>query len=479
MEEGSALNHKLRALREQKIWTIPEAAEAVGVDAQTFWRWENYVQWPRAYALRKLCTVFERSAEELGFRRSSDTLDHARLTRVEEPEETGSLLSRGVNEQGEAIIRLAPEQAEALLALLRNETTMNHFDPAKRATLRTLGELLKDAVVVAGSSAVIGEWMGQEMRTDPDPWERLARAHLTPSAMNTATLDHFERLLGECWKLTDLNELAAAEGILSRFLPTLIAIPSREVNAPIAYLSSQGLRLQSVLVHHRLDTSNKVLICQQAVEYARCAGDTNTLVTALIELAAAYKFERQLEKRLHTLQEALGTSVHATPLVQSRAYSNSASALAESGRIAEAQLYISLARDVFPDDPTADPGYVIADSSIFTLSYHAGKVYTYAGNVPEAFAACELYQQYSSGSTIPERIRLEIVNAQSRAAIRANDLERYASFLENALIGALALGSKKRFNETYRIFQEEMPLDWLASKQMKRLVEQYHLVRNR
>ena len=69
------------------------------------------------------------------------------------------------------------------------------------------------------------------------------------------------------------------------------------------------------------------------------------------------------------------------------------------------------------------------------------------------------------------------MNAQSRAAIRVNDLERYATFVENAISGALSLGSKKRFNEAYRIFQQEMPLDWLATIQMKMLVEQYHLER--
>ena len=66
MQEGSAVNQKLRAVREQKMWTIPEAAEAVGVDVQTYWRWEHTVQWPRAYALRKLCSVFDRSARRAG-----------------------------------------------------------------------------------------------------------------------------------------------------------------------------------------------------------------------------------------------------------------------------------------------------------------------------------------------------------------------------------------------------------------------------
>jgi tetratricopeptide (TPR) repeat protein len=163
--------------------------------------------------------------------------------------------------------------------------------------------------------------------------------------------------------------------------------------------------------------------------------------------------------------------------VRSRTYSNNATALAESGRIQEAQLYIKLARDVFPDNPTGDPGFALADSSIFTLSYHSGKVYASAGKVTEAFAAFDLYKQHSPGIPIPERIRLEIVNAQSRAAIQAQDLERYADFFEGALVGALALGSKKRFDEAITIFQREMPKTWLANRQIKSIAEKYQLER--
>jgi transcriptional regulator with XRE-family HTH domain len=51
------------------MWTLKDAAEQVGVDVQTFWRWEHYEQWPHPYSLRRLCAVFGMSAEELGFGR--------------------------------------------------------------------------------------------------------------------------------------------------------------------------------------------------------------------------------------------------------------------------------------------------------------------------------------------------------------------------------------------------------------------------
>jgi hypothetical protein len=46
-------------------------------------------------------------------------------------------------------------------------------------------------------------------------------------------------------------------------------------------------------------------------------------------------------------------------------------------------------------------------------------------------------------------LRLENVNGQSKAAIQENNLDKYAHFLADGLAGAVALGSKKRFEEAY------------------------------
>ncbi len=293
--------------------------------------------------------------------------------------------------------------------------------------------------------------------------------------MDRATLDHFEQLLGLCWVLCNDNELALAEWLLAGFLPRIMALPLS--NTRVSFLASHGLRLQSVLAHHRLRIPEKVLLCEQSVAYARSTGEINTLVIALIELAAAYSYDGQADKRLLFLQEALHSGAQASPLVQARAYSNAASAFAEHGKIEEAQRFIERAFDVFPDDPTVDPAFALADSSIFTLSYHAGKVYTYAGAFRTAFEAFERYQHHAAGQAIPERLRLEIVNGQSRTALREQDAEKYAHLLEDALTGALALGSQKRLAEARNIFQHEVPAAWLTNGQVKAVADKYALPR--
>jgi transcriptional regulator with XRE-family HTH domain len=46
-------NYQLQAARDARIWTLEEASEAVGVETQTFWRWEMGLQRPRPYARRQ------------------------------------------------------------------------------------------------------------------------------------------------------------------------------------------------------------------------------------------------------------------------------------------------------------------------------------------------------------------------------------------------------------------------------------------
>lgn len=60
------VNTHLRAERLQRGWSQQEIADQLGVTSVTVNRWERGVQHPNAYARLKLCTLFGKSAEELG-----------------------------------------------------------------------------------------------------------------------------------------------------------------------------------------------------------------------------------------------------------------------------------------------------------------------------------------------------------------------------------------------------------------------------
>jgi hypothetical protein len=266
------------------------------------------------------------------------------------------------------------------------------------------------------------------------------------------------------------------KGMQAANLPYRATPPADTMLTHIYYINEVRLAFEG----HHLRLNDKVRLCEQSVSYAREAEDANTLVTALIELAIAYEYVRQpdsLKKRLITLQEALDQSRQASPLVQSRTYWQYSAVLAESGRIREAQFYIGLAQEVFPDDPTQDPGFALAEGNIFSFSYRAGLVHIHTGSTDQAFPAFEYYKQHPSGLVIPDRLRLLIANGQSQAAILDNDAERYADHLEDVLVGSVRIRSQKRFDEALQIFQEDMPASWLQVERIRQLAEQYGLKR--
>lgn len=373
-------------------------------------------------------------------------------------------------QQEDALSSLSTEHI-TLLSLLGRGDKMITFDPSKRDTLQKIAAAF---LAVAHSSTV--ETL---VVSNPEPWERLLMAQRKQSGsatINTATLEHFERLLTISWQLCDENQFDTAEGILLSFLPHLLSLPRHEPRT--ASLTSHGLRLQSIVAHHNLKLNEKKRLCLQSVNYARLAGDTNTLVSALLEQATAYKYSTQSELRMKTLQEALYYGQQTSPLIQSRIYSLLAVALAENKRVREAVFYIGFAQEIFPDDPTKDPNAALADSNIFHLSHHSGNVSAYTHPCSQTFQAFDYYlQSPSMSASIPERIRLEIVNGKSRAAILEKDRDKYAVFLKDALAGALTLGSKKRFDEAHTIFREEVPASWRGDPEIRRIVEQYHLSR--
>lgn len=435
-------NYKLRAARMRKSWSMAKASEKVRVDRVTYSRWERGEQTPHPSTLDLLCQAFGMSQEELGFPLTIS---------LEEPNQDAE----------QQIVRLTSDQL-AILKVVLEGTDMTLFDPSKRETLRHVAMAL--GATVAHPQSLI----------DPEPWERLALAQTRPSALDNTALERFEHLIGEGWKLSDINQLEAAEGIVSSFLPQILAIPPRDTNERIAFIASQGLHLQSTIVHHRLQIGEKLRMCQRSVEYARQANDANTLVAALNELAVAYQFDGQTEMCLHNLQEALFYNPQASPLVQARIYSHYA-AIVGNGRRREAEFYLGLAHEVFPDDPTLDPGYELSDSNVFILALNTGEVRLGMGQVSSAYEGYELYRHHPSGTNISERYRLEIGNGLSQTAILAGDQERYAMLLEDVLVGSYALGSKKRFDEALRIFHR-LPRSWHTDRRIKDIAEKYHLI---
>lgn len=429
------VNQQLRAARKQKHWSQAQAADKCGVDLQTFFRWEHEGQEPRGYNLDRLCEVFCASMEELGYAH-------------EDPVEEGvTLRSR---DQESVVVRLTPQQIVTLLPLVGDSIV----DDAKREILRKI--FTTTAGVVATSFL------------NTEPWERLIVAKPATS-INQETIQHFSSVLDTCRALSNGTEMQVAGALLDTFLPKLQAIAPYQ--SEVAGLAARGLQLKSILVAHNLHINDKILLCQAAIEQAKHSTNPTLIVTGLLQLGVAYHYAQQHDNAIKAQQEALYYVGQTSPLIQSHIYTELSATLAQFGRTREANFYISLAYETFPQHPEYDPNVAIDDHWFCNLGLYKGIMYTHLKQPKEAW---EAFEEHKKIAPVPERIRLEILNHQGRTAIQLGDLEKYVKCLGDGLSGSVALRSKKRYNEAITIFQS-VPAAWHKESQLQPLLEQYML----
>ncbi|HLG62101.1 MAG TPA: helix-turn-helix transcriptional regulator [Ktedonosporobacter sp.] len=458
----------LRTARRQKGWSQQQLADFAGVGITTVARAEQGKSL-RIDTIQRLCACLGKTPEQLGLvtldgnQESSGQQDNSKTFY-----RNGEIALEARENILSPLGEFTPEQVAPLLQLLAlGDITMTHFDPQRRATLLHL-------LSTAGMLTVAPQAL-----TDPEPWERLTTALDTPSNLDATTLQHFETLIATCWELSNTGQLQLSEQVLASFLPRFLQLAPSHAQA--ASLASQGLRLQSILVGHQLQLADKVRLCQQAVVYAKQANDYPTLVAALITLANAFRDVQQDEAMLRASQELLFYSRYVPPLLQARAYIVAAEAFSRCGRIREAEFYIQLAYETYPDYSAYDL-VTHANTGILMMGLYEGLAYLSQGKGEKAFATFggKLFEGrltgYQPTSALPERNRLEMMNYQGQAAILSNNLEEYTRCLEEGITGAIALKSQKRFHEAMTIFQQEVPPKWGNEPRIKEIAERFHLV---
>jgi len=386
----------------------------VGVSKTTWVRWETGEQKPHPTTLDLLCKAFEMAPEDLGFEEF---------------------------------------KAEKQLIVMRDQLILpegSDMDRKRRLLLQTTAGIILAPHLIS-----------------PESWNRLVSEPARALADEMA-LTGFEKATEACWNLSNGNELTVSEQILPSYLPKLaqIARSPSKFQQRAASLVSESLQLGGILAAHKLDFTAKEVYSRQAIEYAKLAGDYNVQVAAMIQLAVAYYYQQRPEKALEVYQEAILYVQHLTPLMQSRTYMGVAEAYARNGMTQEALYYSGLAFQVFPNNPEEDQAYRYADWGMFALLEHAGLIHNLVQQPQEAMENFAQVSKY----IVPERIRLEIINYQTAAAMAQQDLEMSYSYLEKGIEGALALGSQKRLSETQDLYQQ-MQEQWPQEKRVKALAE--------
>ncbi|HLZ62294.1 MAG TPA: helix-turn-helix transcriptional regulator, partial [Ktedonosporobacter sp.] len=139
-EANGEINWQLREAREKRMWSEQKAADVVGVDLQTYHRWETGKQGIRLSSLEMLSAAFGETPEALGFgsRFTKRTLQERLTTSpslepatvpTKEVERVTTIAGRGPSPT--ATLRLTQQQVNMLSSLLQGDNIMA-FDPTKR-----------------------------------------------------------------------------------------------------------------------------------------------------------------------------------------------------------------------------------------------------------------------------------------------------------------------------------------------------------
>jgi tetratricopeptide (TPR) repeat protein len=278
-----------------------------------------------------------------------------------------------------------------------------------------------------------------------------------------------------CWHLLRGDGLTTVEHALPKYLPLLLALIKQYTlyKTKASYLASQGFLLLSLVALHRLHFSKRVAYCKQAVELARESGDRTLLVPSLMHLGDAFFTNGQRDEMLHTYYQAeyQSKSPEISMFLRSKVLAELVHAYAQQGRDQEALRSVGEARTLFTEETYDTPVFLSTDYDHFQLILFEGLSALDLGNYEEAqenaHRAHDYYQsasnklnqidQLSQTIIAPERIRIEIVNQRSLAAVKSGNLDEFETYLIEGAKGAKVLASEKR--------RQEAITNWKAARE--------------
>ncbi len=162
-----------------------------------------------------------------------------------------------------------------------------------------------------------------------------------------------------------------------------------------------------------------------------------------------------------------------SPLLHSRTYLGLALSYAQCKQKREADHYLGLAQDTFPERPEDDPSFLYADCGRSSLNHYGGLIHLEFGEAQKAWRTFAGVEVLASKTVVPERTLIEIVNCQAEAAVDQRDMEMAYAHVQAGLAGALKLNSEKRFYDTRSVYRK-MCVVWPHEPKVKQLEELFH-----
>jgi len=455
-------NQMLRAAREKKLWTMVQAAEAIGVTEQTYSRWENGIRKPHLSTLKMLCQAFEASPGELGYdhlvSRSTVEISLAR------PEKKPLLVTPATSsvdlfEIGLMALIMAQQQHQWTVEDLRLQTehALREFDIMTTEKQDQGGISRRQALNFLASLPIA--MMGATQT-----------AHSTSVLASEEVLPLYTASIPACWRLYFAGGLSEVEQVLPGYITQMVSVVQRspKCQTMAASLASQAYQLEYLLALQRQDFGNALTQARLAFQYGDLADNNNLRLVSLIRQGNVFFALKRPLQCAQKYQEAIQYSENSSPLLLGQAYIGLAEAQARMGLTQEAQHSQGLALDTFPSDPEDDPQYDYTHFNHFTLANFHGLMYLQLEQPQKAWQVFMQVEKIIPQGLVPQHV--ELLSRQATTALELGDLEQTCAYLEAATSAALELGSDLRFSEnseTYLLAQTK----WPQEKRIKALAE--------
>jgi len=286
-----------------------------------------------------------------------------------------------------------------------------------------------------------------------------------------------------CWHLMAGRDFAEVKEAVTPYLPVLMrwSQDPSEFQQQSADLAAQGQILLGLVSLHTVrppySIQGYMTHAKQAAEYGQISKNASLHVATLIaHLRAAFRYSERPDKMLQVCQQAMQYSNEVSPLEQSITYSALAEAYGYNGKLQETLRYIELAHEIRPATIDYLPPFLSADNGLFGMFYEGraylalGAHYPEGNHLEQAWNTLVQVERLPSTVVFPERIRIEIVNQQTLAAVKMGDLDRFCTYFEKGVNGAKMLGSEKRRQEAAGIYWQARDI-WPHETRVKELAE--------
>ncbi len=458
-------NVRLRAARQQRRWTIEKASEAVGASRNAYHRWEQGLQQPNMSSLNLLCEAFGMSPEELGFTHLLPLL----LRGTEGvPAEKPSFVSLDLHSQAADLVEigtlafaLAQQHYEWSPDMLhiqferarRRIEEMTYQDSEKEGLTR------RQALTLLSNLPVALLGLTQKGSTVP-----LFAEELLPLCATS---------IPACWELYYDGGKTELERVLPVYLSKLSALAEQPSlhQKEAASFASQAYQLACILAKQQESFGPALDYSKRALIYARLAEDPNLQVATLIQQGDVFFARKRPVQTLQSYQETLPLLPRVFPLLRGRVYAGLAEACARRNQKEEAEHYMGMATENYPDHPEQDPAFLYSRHTHYSL-YVYGKALAYLnlGQPKEALQSLVHVEKEILAPTKMRPQRVDLMIHQAATCVALGDLEQSCFYTQLAATSAQAINSHLRYNEAFDVY-EHMQERWGSEKSVEALAD--------